>query len=242
MGKLLLFFVVGTIGITLRFFIIGEFEWNQAFLLLLFPIGAVVVWFIHRWMVRKDINYKPANTDEHWSTHLGERYSTGVKQLYKGTEKVADYHRFYQHRWQHFVNEVVEGDGNWYMNLTFNLAGEEKISFVEQRSSLFRNNTKWKIMQDGEPIGEVKTEYSIKNATKLKEALTVEIDDKVISYQSFGIGSATDVLIDNRVVGKGKRSEVLRSKYTFELVDNQYSELEQILVMGFILFNYVHKQ
>lgn len=242
MGKLLLFFVVGTIGITLRFFIIGEFEWSQAFLLFLFPVGAVVVWFIHRWMVRRDVNYTPADTDENWSTHMGERYSTGVKQLYKGKDKVAEYHRFYQSRWQHWVNEVVEGDGNWYMNLTFNLSEGQKISFVEQQSSLFKNNTNWKIMQDGKPIGTVKTEYSMKNAAKLKEALTVEIDDKLISYQSFGIGSATEVLIDNQVVAKGKRSEVLRSKYSFELVDDQYRDIEKVLAMGFVLFNYVHKQ
>ncbi|MGD6780260.1 hypothetical protein ACQCT3_10290 [Sutcliffiella horikoshii] len=242
MGKLLLFFFVGTIGITLRFFFIGEFEWNQVFLLFMFPIGAVVVWFIHKWMVQKDVNYTPEDTDENWNTHMGERYSTGMKQLYKGRMKIAEYHRFYQRRWQHWVNEVVEGDGNWYMNLSFEVAAGGKVKFVEQRSSLIKNNTNWKIMQDGEPIGEVKTEYSMKNAVKLKEALKVEIDEKVINYQSFGIGSATEVRIDNHVVAKGKRSEVLRSKYSFELVDDQYAELEQILVMGFILFNYVHKQ
>ncbi|TYS67792.1 hypothetical protein FZC76_14625 [Sutcliffiella horikoshii] len=242
MGKLLFFFIIGTIGMTLRFFIMGELEWNQVFILLLFPIGALVVWFIHRWMVRRDVNYLPSNTDETWNTHMGERYSTSPKQLYKGKEKVAVYRRFYQHRWQHIVNEVVEGDGNWYMNLSFKLVAGEKVEFVEERSSLFKNNTDWIIMRDGVSVGKVKTEFSIKNAAKLKEALTVEIDDKVIYYQSFGIGSATDVLIDGHVVAKGKRSEVLRSKYHFELVDDGYAKHEEVLVMGFILFNYVHKQ
>ncbi|NLP52519.1 hypothetical protein [Bacillus sp. RO1] len=242
MGKLLFLFILGTIGMTLRFLIVGEFEWNQVFILFIFPIGAFVVWFIHRWMVSRDVNYIPSNTDETWNTHMGERYSTGVKQLYKRKKKVAVYRRFYQHRWQHWVNEVVEGDGNWYMNLSFELAVGGKVEFVEKRSSLFKNNTNWIMVRDGEPVGKVKTEFSMKNAAKLKEALTVEIEDKVIYYQSFGIGSATDVLIDDHVIAKGIRSEVLRSKYHFELVDDDYTKLEEILVMGFILFNYVHKQ
>ncbi|MEA3318588.1 MAG: hypothetical protein U9Q88_01080 [Bacillota bacterium] len=242
MGKLLFLFIIGTIGMTLRFFIMGEFELDQIFILFLFPVGACVLWFVHKWMVRRDVNYIPSNTDEIWNTHMGERYSTGVKQLYKGKDKVAVYRRFYQHRWQHWVNEVVEGDGNWYMNLSFELDEAGKVEFVEKQSSLFKNNTSWRIKRDGETVGKVKTEFSMKNAAKLKEALTVEIDDKVIYYQSFGIGSATDVLIDGHVIGKGKRSEVLRSKYHFELVDDDYAKLEEVLVMVFILFNYVHKQ
>lgn len=241
MGRLLVLFIVGAIGMTLRFVILGKFEWNQLLTLFLFPIGAIVVWLIDRWMVKRDSNYKPKQTDDMWNTYMGERMSKGKKLLYKGNQKKGEYHRFYQHWWQHLVNEVMEGDGKWYMNLSFELQDGNKIKFVEQKKNKLRLNKTWHIDQNNHMIGKVKTTYSMKNAIKLQEGLTLEFNNKEYYFKSFGIGSKTEVLQDNKVIAIGKRSDSLRSQYHFEIIEGN-EELEPMLMMTYILFNYVHKQ
>lgn len=226
---------------TLRFVIVGKFEWDQVLTLFLFLIGAVVVWFIHRWMIKRDSNYKPKQIDDIWNTYMGERYSTGKKLLYKGNQKKGEYHRFYQHWWQRLVNEVIEGGGKWYMNLSFELQSGDEITFVEQKKKKLRLNETWHIIQNDQVIGKVKTDYSMKNATKLQEGLTLELNNKVYYFKSFGIGSKTEVLLDNKVIAKGKRSDLLHSQYHFEVMEG-YEELEPMLMITYILFNYVHKQ
>lgn len=238
---MLFLFIVGAIGMAFRFVILGKFEWNQLLILFLFPIGAIIVWFIDRWMKKRDSNYKPKQIDENWNTYLGERYSTGKKLLYKGTQKKGEYCRFYQHWWQHLINEVIEGDGKWDMNLSFELQGGDKIKFIEQKKKKLRFNETWHIVQYDQVIGKVTTDYSMKNAAKLQEGLTLDLNDKVYYFKSFGIGSKTEVLLDNKVIAKGKRSDSLRSQYHFEIIEG-YEELEPMLMMTYILFNYVHKQ
>ncbi|MGM0834704.1 MAG: hypothetical protein ACQEV7_01015 [Bacillota bacterium] len=83
MGRLLFLFIIGAIGMTLRFVILEKFDLNQVLTLFLFPIGAIIIWFIHRLMLKRYLNYKPKQTDKNWNTYMGERYSTGKKLLYK---------------------------------------------------------------------------------------------------------------------------------------------------------------
>lgn len=241
MGRLLFIFIIGAIGMTLRFVILGKFEWDQVFTLFFFPIGAILVWFVHRWMIKRDLNYKPKQTDENWNTYMGERYSTGKKFLYKGSQRKGAYHRFYKHWWQHVFNEVIEGDGKWYMNLSFELQDGDRIKFIEQRKKKFRSNETWHTVKNDKIIGKVKTDYSMKNTVKLREGLTLEMNDKVYYFKSFGIGSKTEVLLNNKMIAKGERSDSLRSKYHFEIIEGD-EEVELLLMMTYILFNYVHKQ
>ncbi|MGM0834705.1 MAG: hypothetical protein ACQEV7_01020 [Bacillota bacterium] len=127
------------------------------------------------------------------------------------------------------------------MNLSFELQGGDKIKFIEQRKKKLRFNETWNIVKHGQIIGEVKTDYSMINAAKLQEGLTLEMNDKVYYFKSFGIGSKTEVLLDDMVIAKGERSDSLRSKYHFEIFEG-YEELELMLMMTYIFFNYVHKQ
>jgi hypothetical protein len=241
LGRLLLLFFVASIGMTLRFFILGKFELQQLLSLFLFPIGAILIWYIGRLMIRRDSNYKPKQITDNWNTYMVERYSTGKKLLYKGNQKIGEYHRFYQSRWQHLVNEVLQGDGKWYMNLSFTIKDGEKIKFLAQKNNFLKVNETWHIVQNDHVIGKIKTDYSMKNSLGLKEVLTLEVNNKEYFYRSFGIGSKTEVLLDNKVVAIGKRSDSSRYQYNFEIIEG-YEELEVILMMTYILFNYVHKQ
>jgi hypothetical protein len=241
LGRLLALFVVGTIGILLRFINLEKFEWSQLFSLLLFPIGAIGIWFIRKWQMKRDSSYRPNETRNVWHTHMGERYSAGKKLLFKGDQIIGEYHRFYPHWWQHLINEIIEGDGKWYMNLSFTIHNGKKVQFVEQKKKKFRINETWKIIQDERMIGQVRTDYSFKNASKLKEGLILEIKDRTYYFESFGIGSQTKVLLDNEVIATGKRSNTLLSQYHFEVKEG-YKEIEPLLFMTYILFNYVFNQ
>jgi hypothetical protein len=241
LGKLLALFVVGVIGMTLRFIILGKFEWNQFFILLLFPIGAAGFLLIQRWQIKRDSNYRPNETRDIWYTHMGERYSTGKKLLFKGNKKIGEFRRFYPHWWQRIVNEVVEGEGKWYMNLSFTLHNGNLIQFIEQKKKKIHLNQTWHIIQNGEVIGTVRTDYSLKNAAKLQEGLILEITNQTFHFQSFGIGSHTKVLINDEVIATGERSHLLRFQYQFEVKEG-FEEIELLLVMTYVLFNYVHNQ
>ncbi|HZG61882.1 MAG TPA: hypothetical protein VEY68_15655 [Anoxybacillus sp.] len=243
MGKLLALFAVGAIGMTLRFIILGKFEWNQLFSLLLFPIGASGISLIKIWQIKRDSNYHPKETRDVWYTHMGERYSTGKKLLFKGNQKIGEFHRFYPHWWQHVVNEVIEGDGKWYMNLSFTLHNKTLIQFVQQKKKKIHFNETWHIIQNGEVIGTVRTDYSLKNATKLQEGLILEIHNQTFYFQSFGIGSHTKVLMNDEVIATGERSHTLHFQFQYEFaVKEGYAEIEPLLVMTYVLFNYVHNQ
>jgi hypothetical protein len=238
---LLALFVVGAIGMTLRFILLGKLEWNQLFILLLFPIGAASILLIKRWQIKRDSNYQPNETHDIWYTHMGERYSTGKKLLFKGSQKIGEFRRFYPHWWQRIVNEVIEGDGKWYMNLSFTLHNGSLIQFVEQKQKKIHFNQTWHIIQNEEVIVTVRTDYSLKNAAKLQEGLILEIHNQTFYFQSFGIGSHTKVLMDDEVIAIEERSHLLRFQYQFEVKEG-FEEIELLLVMTYVLFNYVHNQ
>lgn len=163
------------------------------------------------------------------------------KILYKGNVKQGEFHRFYQRWWQHAFNEVVEGDGKWFMNLSFHLQNGDHFTFVDQKKKIFRSNGTWHIYQNDQMIGKVKTDYSLKNAAKLQEGLFLELEDNTYYYKSISIDSKTEVLLGNRVIATGKRSSLLKSQYHFEAIES-FKEIETLLMVTFILFNYVHHE
>jgi hypothetical protein len=233
LGRLLLLFVVGAIAMTARFFILGVYDWEQMLTLLLFPAGALVLFFIRLWELHQEACYVPKSTQNVWHTYTREKYATNVKILYKGTEQIATYQRFYRHWWQKVVTMILEGEGKWYMNLSFTMQDNSQITFVEQQSSIWKANEMWHIVRDGEIIGSVKTDYSLKNAVKLQEGLFLQLGDTTYYYKSFGIGSKTEVLREGTVIATGKR--ITRWEYSFDGEDLP-------LVMTYILFNYVFSQ
>lgn len=223
----------------LRFLFLGKFELNQLLSLLLFPAGILILLLIHTWQMKRDSNYIPNHPEDTWNTHIGERYSSGKKILYKGNVKQGEYHRFYRHWWQHAFNEVVEGDGKWFMNLSFYLQNGDHFTFADQKKKIFRSNGTWHIYQNDQMIGKVKTDYSLKNSAKLQEGLFLELEDSTYYYKSISMDSKTEVLLNNRVIARGKRSALLKSQYHFEAVES-FKGIEALLMMTFILFNYIH--
>lgn len=237
LSRLLLLFVAGFIALTLRYITFGEFEMNQLFLLLVFPVASVLILLIMKWQYNKDRDFKPKLNEKYMVTRLGDRVSTTTKQLYTKKELIGSYHRFYNSRWKRVVADIMDHPGQWYLNLSFSLLNGEQVVFKGKNENNIRGNNEWVIHRNNKEIGTVRTDHSLKNAAKLNESLYLEFAGHTYHYKSFGIGSKTEVYIDDFSVAEGKRTKTGDSVYEF-VVNFGHKEEAELLFMVYILFNY----
>jgi hypothetical protein len=239
--KLLLFFAVALIGIALRFFILGKFEWGQLFIASSFLAGALLILGIECWQNWRDARYEGAEDENVWHTHMAERFWTGKKRLFKGDKKMGEFWRFFPRPWQRIVNSIFSDKNQWYLNLSFTFADGTSVQIIEKRDKLFRINTMWHMVQNGAVVAVARTDYSWKNKLKLRERMIVEIEGKTLFFQSPEMVSRTEVWLDGKKIAEGKRSQLLRWRYTFR-VSEGYEEWERLLVAAYVLFNYAYHQ
>ncbi|SFA40148.1 hypothetical protein SAMN05192569_100211 [Parageobacillus thermantarcticus] len=239
MEKLLLFFAAASIGIALRFFVLGEWEWKQLLIASCFLGGALLIWGIERWLNRLDARYEEAEDEDVWHTHIAERFWTGKKRLFKGTKKMGEFWRFFPCPWQRIANSILSDQNQWYLNLSFAFADGTSIQIIEQREKLFRVNDVWHIVQNGAVVAVARTDYSWRNKLKLRERMIVEIQGKTLFFQSPELVSRTEVWLDGKLIAEGKRPRQLRWRYTFR-VNEGYEEWERVLVAAYVLFNYAY--
>ncbi|MFZ3578766.1 hypothetical protein [Virgibacillus sp. DJP39] len=114
MSKLLALFIAGFIGLALCYIVLGKFELNQLFLLLLFPIASVLILFVMKWQYNKDLHFKPELKDRFMVTRLGDRVSTTAKQMFNNEEHIGSYNRFYNKWWKRIIADVMDSPGLWY--------------------------------------------------------------------------------------------------------------------------------
>lgn len=242
MWYLNILFITGLIGISLRYIILGKFEWNQLLILLLLPIATFAAYLIRKWQRKKDEKYEPSETREQvWYTHLFERSYSGKKKIFKGNNIIGEYYRYFPHKWQYIVSDMLNnGKKDLYLNLNFSLHNIS-VQIFQPKIKWLKANHEWNIIQDGVVIGNIKTDYSLKNTVKLREGLILNYQNETYYFKSFGIGSETKVFKEDEVIAFGKQSEFLRYQYEFEVKEG-YEEIEPILLMTYILFNYVYNQ
>jgi hypothetical protein len=173
--------------------------------------------------------------------HMAERFWTGKKRLFKGDKKMGEFRRFFPRPWQRIVNSILSDRNQWYLNLSFTFADGTSVQIIEKRDKLFRINTMWNMVQNGSVVAVARTDYSWKNKLKLRERMIVEIEGKTLFFQSPEMVSRTEVWLDGKMIAEGKRSQLLRWRYTFR-VSEGYEEWERLLVTAYVLFNYAYHQ
>ncbi|ENH96991.1 hypothetical protein J416_07927 [Gracilibacillus halophilus YIM-C55.5] len=239
MTTLLVLFILGFIGLCLRYLLKGEFEIDQLFILFLFPMASIGIVYVQKWQYNKDRDYAPDQYYTDYVTRLGDRISRTKKQVYYNGERIGFYYRFYQARWQRFIADMMGKSGQWYLNLTFSFVNDEQIEIKGvKQNNIFKHN-QWDIYTSDVKAGEIHTDYSVKNATKLKESMLVEYNGRQYYYTSFGIGSKTEVYEGDTCIAKGKRlgDSVYHFHPTYETIEN-----EKLLFVAFIVFNYEFHQ
>ncbi|WP_166000691.1 hypothetical protein [Bacillus sp. Cs-700] len=240
MNKLLLLFIVGFIGLALRYLVLGEFEVDQLLLLLSFPVGAILIVFIMKRQQNKDRSFQPGVDEIHMVTRLGDRVSEVPKQLYDRQELLGSYKRFYNSRWKRVVADIMDSPGRWFLNLTFS-SEDGKIVLLAKNDKPLRDTTEWLILLNDNEVGKIQMDYSVKNVATLNESLYLEYRNQTYHYTSFGIGATTKISTNNDTIAEGKRAELGNSIYALD-IDDTYKEEAEILFMGFVLFNYHFSQ
>ena len=235
MSRLLVLFLAGFIGLSLRYIVYGEFETGQLLTLLLFPVGAFAVLFILKWQYNKDRDFKPEEQDRYMVTRMGDRVSRTTKQMYADRSHIGSYRRFYHAWWKRLVADVMDKPGQWYLNLSFSLANGDQVVFQGRKENKVTGNNEWTIYQNDKEIGAIRTDYSWKNASALKESLYLDYNENTYHFQSFGIGSKTEVSINDTTIATGERTK--GSVYEF-IGNSTYDEELKMLFMSYILFNY----
>jgi hypothetical protein len=242
LGRLLFLFFIALLGIILRYIILGEFEWEHIVIVSFFLVGAFFLLIFIKWRVSLDEKYIPAQSEKKlWTTRIGERHSKGRKMLYFGETKRGEYRRYYAKWWHKIIVDILEGDGQWYMNLAVKWEDEDEIRFIDQTEKVWKLNWGWKIIQDSKEIGVIKTDFSLKNSTKLKEKFCLHYNGSLYEFYSSSIGSNIKVKKGGEMVAEGGQCEFLKNRYYFD-VKEKFQHHENLLVMTYLLFNYVHKQ
>ncbi|MGE6204568.1 tubby C-terminal domain-like protein [Guptibacillus hwajinpoensis] len=241
MGKLLLLFVVGFIGLSLRYLFLGKFEMDQLLLLMGFPVAAVLMLWLMKWQHKKDRAFQPEVDDGRMVTRLGDRVSAAPKRVFDGQKLLGEYKRVYHSRWKRVFADIMDTPGKWFLNLAFSSEDGHDIVLKGKNENSLRGANEWLIFSNNDEVGSIKMDYSVKNVAKLKESLYLNYHDHTYHYQSFGIGSKTVIHRDNPKIGEGKRAEVGNLIYELD-VDDTYKEEDDVLFMGFVLFNYHFSQ
>ncbi|WP_143469692.1 hypothetical protein [Lentibacillus sediminis] len=234
MSRLLVLFIAGFIGLSLRYIVLGEFELNQLLLLLMFPAASVLVLFIMKKQYNKDRDFHPDRGEKGMVTRLGDRVSATKKQMYSGETHMGSYHRFY-HSWRKRIVADIMTPGKWYLNLSFTLSNHDQVLFKPKNENKVRENKEWMIYHNDKEVGSIRTDYSWKNARKLKESLYLEYGQNTYHFKSLSIGAKTEIYHNDTTVATGSRKGIS----VYQLVMNNECEHDQeMLFMVFILFNY----
>ncbi|MFZ3578765.1 hypothetical protein [Virgibacillus sp. DJP39] len=115
------------------------------------------------------------------------------------------------------------------------MSNGDQVIFKGKKENKIHGNKEWIIVHNDVEAGTVRTDRSIKNVTKLKESLYLEYGQDLYQFKSFGIGSKTEVYLNDSLIATGER--VRGSVYELDTSSEDQTQSE-ILFMVYILFNY----
>lgn len=239
MSKLLVLFLAGFIGLSLRYIVYGRFEPDQLLILLLFPIGAILILFIMKWQYNKDRDFEPVEEDKYFVTRMGDRVSRTKKPIYNNRDQIGFYQRLYPTWWKRIVADIMNNPGQWYLNLSFSLKNGDTVTFKGEKENKIKGNNEWNIYRNDMQIGKARTDLSWKNIGKLRKDLILEYANNNYYFKSFGIGSKTEISLNDSIIATGERVRGSVYELKIDCPDNHDPE---ILFMGYIMFNYQFAQ
>lgn len=175
---------------------------------------------------------------------MGERVSTGQKMIYLGQEKMATYHRYYPNLRQRFFTEVIDEGGHSDIHLSFRWLDGYDYTIEDNKRGMLKANRSWNLVSAGRKIASIKTDYSMQQVRKwFIESLVLETTEQSCSFKSGELSSTTEVHLNGQVIARGSRARqsIFSAAYDLRIFGGPESN-DRLLVMSFILFNYVHNQ
>ncbi|MBU9720379.1 MULTISPECIES: hypothetical protein [Bacillaceae] len=235
MTKLIAFFFVALLGITLRWLIIGEYNPTQLQLAFILLAAAPFILLISLVQKKKDEVYKPLHPNNEWSTSLKDKWLTGSKKLYYGYNLVATFNRVYEKTYHKVIADLMNTPGLWFLKLQFNF--ENGNSYFVKSEDKKKQNTLFVIFDENIPIAEMITDMRVKNIKKLIENINLKIDKRVYEFRARSIRSDIEIYKDGGRVGLINRNSNGIRTLTFK-EEAVSKEDKPILLIGWITFTY----
>ncbi|WP_214851064.1 hypothetical protein [Exiguobacterium sp. s193] len=230
MGEMLLLYGLFTIGIVVRFISTGMFSWLELGLISLLLLAALGGALLDNWQIRRDMRYGGrANT---LATRCVERTTRRPKYVLEGARQIGSYRRSYQKGWQFLFVQLSAKLRGWFLNLNFSFAGRDVV-YIEQRSSLLARNQKWLVYENGEVVGTVRTNASLKQMSTFKEVMLLTYQGVEYEVTSSTLSSKIEVRQGTEVIATSKAN--LRSDVTFKVNEQQNRSL---ILSVLVLFHY----
>lgn len=199
MIHLIVLFFVALIGITLRYFIVGEFELNQLLLASVFLFVAPIFLWISKRLEKSDTLYVPFHHDQAWTTSLRDKLHTGKKKVYFGDMLQFTYHRVYIRPYQKWIADFMTSPGLWFLKL--------KFQFNNGRTYIVTSEEKWRsahytVWENEEKIAEVFSEVNLEHVKKLLEQVVLHIDGHEYDFRAKTIKSKIELYKDGELIGE----------------------------------------
>lgn len=226
-------FLLGVVGLTARGLYFGIFDITEwASLSLLLPAAYGAGW-IERIQQKRDGTF--CGVDAGYASRLGERVSTGVKQIYRADVAFGTYRRTFHKPWHRWFIAFPKVEG-FFLNLVFDVSNQQLQLVEKPNQRLWSNQTEWWIEEGGETVGEIKTDHTFRHAAAFSEVLQMTYRTEQYQIRSSKLSRRIEVLQQGTTIATSKRK---RNLLTFDVPKQ---DAHVALIAGMVLFRFHYRE
>lgn len=236
MIKMFVLFVAASIGMTLRWVILGEYEPSQ----LLFPFLFLLVSPLFLWISirqkNKDAAFSPIDSSTKWTTSLKDKWLTGEKKIFQEGELIATYTRVYSKKYHKIVADLMRTPGLWFLQLAFRF--KDGRTFTVTNEENWKGNARYTIWESNSKVGEIRSNIKSKHIKELLEHTVLEFGGHIYEFRARTIRSHIEVLKDGDSIGDVERKPIGGARWLNLNLSEVNDKNEPFLLMSWIVFSY----
>ncbi|WP_226666293.1 hypothetical protein [Metabacillus litoralis] len=232
MIELLLLFVLLLFTALARYLVFDAFEPLSFAMIFLFPTAALVIFLISKKMADKERSYFPKDITG-WSFYTIQKSLLIKKPLYEGTIHRGYIKRYFPNKWQYAFGDIF--GCNWYLCLDIEI-DQNKYDVRWYREKWLSNQDQWRIYKNGKQIGKAATQITLKNTSKLKEAITFKFNESEYTSSASTITSKISLADNEELYATLSPNNILSN---VKVIESKQSNQEYIVAL--ILHSYYFK-
>lgn len=233
MFKLIIMFILVQLAILARYLVYDAFDAISYVSTYLFLVAAVLLYFVSKRYVKKELAYTPNNIAS-WSFLNRQRIFTNEKPLYKGDVKRGSIQRKFLKKWQYIVADFF--GATFFLALTVKI-DDNIFELTPFSKKLLSNQSYWTINKNGQQIGSAKTVVDLKNTAKLKEVIEFQIGEDIYSTAASTVTSQISVLHNNQKIGEMKRGHLISNVNVIDVHDDSPEKIIALILHAFYFKN-----
>lgn len=233
MFSLLILFLLSQLAILARYFVYEAFDPYVYASTFLFLVAAVVVYFVSKRNVKKEIEYVPTHISS-WSFLHRQTVFTNEKPLYKGNVKRGSIQKKFLKKWHYLIADLF--GSTFYLNVSI-IIDDSCFEIVSADKKFISKESYWVIYKNGDKIGTAKTIYELKNVAKFKEMIKFEINGDTYYTTALTVSSHIRLLYQEKVIGEMKRNHIVSSVYVIDVNDETPERIIPFILHAFYFKN-----